>query len=97
MNNLPLAFPPKEAARLLSVCKSTLYLMIHDGEITRIRVRGRPLVAALRHARWIIANELENRKAGYVADDDPPEYLAEPEAALAEIAAALKLAEAANG
>jgi excisionase family DNA binding protein len=37
---LPLAFRPLAAAQMLSICKTTLYRMIKDGQITPIEIRG---------------------------------------------------------
>jgi excisionase family DNA binding protein len=39
-----LQVPVKEAARLLSMCRATLYRMHKDGELTFNKVRGRTFV-----------------------------------------------------
>ena len=54
------------------------------------------LVEALIKARDFIAEELESRQDGIIAPDDPPEYLTRPKSVLAEIRAAIQLAQEAG-
>ncbi len=44
MTTEPLAFGVTEAARLLSVGKTSIYGLIHDGRLTPVKVRGRTLL-----------------------------------------------------
>lgn len=38
--NSPLLLTTSEAARLLSVSRSTVHRMVHDGELRRVTIRG---------------------------------------------------------
>ena len=61
--NVPIMFNPKEVAKILSISRSQVYVLLKSGELSSVTIRGSRRVSQNQMIDYI--NKLESSELGY--------------------------------